>query len=215
MRLRFRKSVWIFAMLLAAAGPATALDNLLPNGDFDGGAGTAHWDALSSPSDMTLLTNLGVDADDCPGSTSMRDENTGTTDGKGTLASTCATSFAPGTSYDASAEAKFLDTTTSCSVALDVDYFASTDCSGAPLAHYPAPPFHSGTSTDWFLLGDGVPPGPATTQSVAVRIRFIKDFAADAQANVNIDRVRLAPTGLVFAEDFEIGATCRWSVVQP
>jgi len=213
MRKRFLEWSSILVVALATAVPATAtathaIDNLMPNGDFDNTLGVAGWDALSS--EMDVLADLGVDANSCPGSESMRIRNLGTSDGHVTLTSACALGIALDTTYEAWADFEFIDAT-SCSVALDIDYFSSADCSGAPLVHYAMPQYPSSGANGWFQLVDDALPAPPTALSVAVRVRFIKDFAADAQANVIVDRVRLAPLGLVFAEDQEIGSSCRWS----
>ncbi len=207
MRMRLRELAWFLAATLAAVGPARGLDNLLPNGDFDGGAGTSGWEALSS--EMNLVGVLGGDATNCSGSNAMRIQNLGTSDGHVTLTQSCATSVALDTAYHAWAEVDF-GSSTNASVALDIDYFASTDCTGTPLAHYPAAQYPTGIS-GWTIIETAADAAPSTTQSVAVRIRFIKDYAANAEEDVSVDRVRLAPEGYVYAEDFEIGSICRWN----
>ena len=204
-------SAFCTALLLLglSSAPAGALDlNAIANGEFEAADDVAGWVNLHP--DYSVMNWNAEDADLCSLSGSMHVDNTqGTVDFATAQFNYCSTNVTPGESFQIGAHFRFIDGTALSRASLIVFFSETSTCSTINGIASGAIALSTTSGWQWSVTHDVV--APAGTQSVAARIHLVKVNAADAKAELRVDRVFIHPNGLIHADDFEIAETCRWS----
>ena len=212
--MRNRATAACAALVLAASlSPAAASDvNRISNGEFDEAAGVAEWSNLHT--DYSDMLPDSTDSDLCPPSGSMYLSNTENTVPFATAQfRTCTRNVTPGEMLQISARFRFFEATAASRATLIVFFYESANCSGDSLAGQATQLIQAGEEV-WQSVLESSIEAPANTASAELRIHLTKNSESDSIAEVLVDRVALAPDGLAFAEDHEIGDPCRWSAEQ-
>jgi hypothetical protein len=179
--------VGLAAVVLVCAPAAAQTGNLVPNGRFDLGVGVTGWQVVN-PEFNALVFDSTLDFDGCTQSGVAHGSCDPPVDwGTGEYRA-CLGAVSTAESFKISGEFLFLSSA--------VDGHAS-DVSG--WQHVEAGP---------------VSPDPAS-QSVMLRVLLTQIVGSEPAIEVRFDEIRVTHTDWVFAEDLEIGETCRWSQAVP
>jgi hypothetical protein len=202
----------VFFVTLAFLAGSLAAQPLLPDGEFDGTLGSWH---TNDPQGSIVLGTL--DAGLCgPGSVSGRAESASSTAGYlGQFFPDCISPVVAGQTYSFGGMIRFL----TGQVATGNSQFSAVwtdapDCAGLVTGvDYSAPLVTTALAGNW-VPSRTVEVAPAGSQSVHLRLRVVKDGAGGALAT-RFDSVYFAAGNYIFAEGFEVGSTCRWSLTSP
>ena len=196
-----------FAAVPAQGGEPSST-NRLSNGEFDDADGVAGWSTLT-PSFAALQADT-EDSDLCPASGTMRLSNSELSTSSATAHfAFCTPNVTAGEVLRLSARFRFFPGTASSATAV-VYWYEEAVCSGFILDIQSTNTVLS-VDANWQEVVSSALTVPATTHGALVRIHLVKNDEEDPAAQMLVDRVRLAPQALLFAEDFEIGDPCRWS----
>jgi len=198
-----------FAAVPVQGGPAPASANRISNGEFDDSVGVAGWTTLT-PSIGALQPDT-EDFDLCPASGSMRLSNADLeTPSANAVFVFCTSNVTAGEVLRLGARFRFPAGTPASSATAVVYWYEEAVCSGFILDIQSTNTVLSGDA-NWHEAVSSALTVPATTHGALIRIHLVKSLEESPVVQVLVDRVRLAPQALLFAEDFEVGDPCRWS----
>ena len=203
----------LFVSLLIAPAAARALNlDRIANGEFDDADGSAPWTATTSNSGAGWAV---FDADGCIDSGSMLVWNS-TTLGSFTHAVVDGGCFAvtPGEHLQLSALVLTQSSSSPGSVRLGLREFPTIDCSGSLHAEGYTNAIDIAT-TGWQRATFADLVVDASQHSVEIVVEVIKNVSSDPETAAWVDRIFVGNPNLIADDDFEIGATCRWSSVAP
>ncbi len=206
-----RKLPTFFAALALLAGTLAA-QPLLPDGEFDGGVGSWH---TNDPQGSISLGAL--DATGCaPASVSGRADSAAPTAGYlGQFYPDCIWPITAGQTYSFGGFIHFLTGQVATGTSrFTVVWSDGPNCGGlATGIDYSAPEITTALAGTWVPTRT-VEVAPAGSQSAHLRLRVVKAGAGGSLAAL-FDSVYFAAGDLLFAENFEIDSTCRWSLTSP
>jgi len=201
----FVAALWVCAPAAAQTG------NLVPNGRFD--VGVSGWVVLN-PSYNALVFDATLDFDDCTQSGVAHGICDPPVDyGVGQYA-VCLGAVSPPESFNISGEFLFLSSAVSGRAYVNLSFYDGPNCTGA---HTNGAATESAESdvTGWQHVEAGpVTPDP-TAQSAWLVVGLVQNVGSQPAIEVRFDEIRVTCPDWVFAEDLEIGETCRWSGVAP
>jgi hypothetical protein len=126
----------------------------------------------------------------------------------------CIGAVSPAGSYRIAGDVRFVTTAYPARVNLTLTFYGAAACTGSVLNGLFAG-YATHDVSGWQRIAAGpVVPDPAAV-SARIRILAFQDVGADPGFEVEVDNVQVTAAGWLFAEDFEAGATCRWSEALP
>ena len=206
-----RLSVAAIAALVVVCAPVVAqTGNLVPNGRFDFADGVTGWTVVF-PDSSSLTFDGSLDADGCTGSGVALGTADSIVDGGAAMFTICLGAVSPSDSFHMSGELRFESSTYPARANLTLGFFDGVDCGGADLGGGFAG-FAVSDVAGWQHLEAGpVLPAP-TVQSAELRVFLTQMVGSDPAIQVQFDEIRVTHSDWIFAEDFEVGETCRWSL---
>lgn len=209
-----RLTVAAFAALAVLRAPVMAqTGNLVPNGRFDLADGVIGW-VVASPENSSMTFDASADLNDCLGSGVALGTNNSSSDAGSAQYRVCLGAVSPDESFRMSGEFRFESSAVSGRANLTLRFFSSANCEGTLTSTGFAGYAQSATAGWQHLEAGPVTPAP-TAQSAALVVFLTKTFGADPAVSVQFDEIRVTRIEWIFAEDFEVGETCRWSLVAP
>ena len=203
--------VGLAAVLLICGHAAAQTGNLVPNGRFD--VGVSGWVVLN-PSYNTLAFDATLDFDDCTQSGVARGICDPPVDYGVGQYGVCLGAVSPAQSFNISGEFLFLSSAVSGRAYLSLSFFDGPNCTGAHTNGVATDSAESDV-TGWQHV-DAVPVTPdPTAQSAWLVAGLVQNVGSQPAIEVRFDEIRVTHPDWVFAEDLEIGETCRWSQVAP
>ena len=119
--------------------------------------------------------------------------------------------FPPTRRYRISGEFRFESSAVSGRANLTLRFYSAADCEGT-LTNTGFAGYAQSAIAGWQHL-EASPFTPAPTAQTAALVVFLtKTVGADPAVSVQFDEIRVTHTDWIFAEDFEVGETCRWSL---
>ena len=203
MRYRISKSI-IIPILIAGTSVSAQGSDLLPDGGFD--LGIAGWHLVGRGS----LAHAPAEGAGAPGSLRIVGGLAG--DRSQAIAGYCLASLPPGLEIQFAFNAKIVTGTPAfCRLAL----FESdrSDCRWISLGSEVR---RTWFSTGWNSSSQGNAVTGIGTRSIEVRLHCGNADGDNGPLEVLFDDVQVtSPAGLIFADDFELGSTERWSATVP
>jgi len=219
MRQRSRR---ILPAVLVATISGTAVlaqpGNQIANGQFDTLDGTAGWTAHSGGYSTVDVGTF--DADGCTGqglgSGSAKGTNTANSDFAGaSFYWTCIEGPPVGEPFALATAFYFDNHTVPGNASTVINFYDTAGCSGTDVGGG----LNSGgivsTAIGWQRVRNNTGVVPVGAASARVWVLLIKTLGADSSLTVYFDDVQLLNPSWIYAEDFEIADTCRWSVALP
>ena len=201
------------AVLLLCAPAAAQTGNLVPNGRFDTTVGIAGWQVIN-PEFNALVFDAALDADDCPGSGAAHGTcDPGVDFGTGEYR-TCLGAVSSADSLFISGEFLFASSAVEGRSNLTLSFYDGPDCTGTNTNGLFAGYALSSVAGWQHLEAGPVAPDPAA-QSAQLRVLLTQIVGAQPAVEVRFDEIRVTRADWVFAEDVDLGSTCRWSVAVP
>jgi hypothetical protein len=202
--------VLLAAALGALAAPVRAQEgNRIGNGRFDDADEIDGWTAPFPEGDLAWAE---FDDDDfCLNSGAA--EATSTTEGASQTVFfyTCVSPVTGSAQYRLSASFWFKEGVFDGNAQTNPLFFDEPGCAGGGLA---SPGFFAGTAvteaSNWQRFSV-VGTAPAAAESAQIRFQLVKEVGSDPQLQVLVDELYFGPPGYIFADDFEVGAGCRWT----
>jgi len=206
-----RLSVAAIAALLVVCAPVVAqTGNLVPNGRFDFADGVNGW-SVAFPALSSLTLDGSLDVDDCVGSGVALGTADLVIDGSAVPFTICLGAVSPSESFRISGEFRFESSTFAARANLTLTLLDGSDCGGA----YVGGLFAGYAVSDvagWQHIEAGPITVPATVQSATLTVFLTQIVGSDPAIQVQFDEIRVTRPDWVFAEDFEVGESCRWSL---
>jgi hypothetical protein len=210
---RRRLAFALVGVALAAASAHGGGSGLLPNPDFDDlddlDVVEGWYELFPQVSEMN---NILEDADGCPFSGGADGINTSNVEAGSAVYSACTNEVVAGQAYRLTGALRFPIGTSQSAATVLFSFAAQADCFGSLTTGAGLPSYIESTTTDWVAFETLPATAPEGAIGARVSIVLVKDFAADPVADVYFDKVYFTPADFVFAEDFENGSACRWSL---
>ena len=205
--------VGLAAVVLVCAPAAAQTGNLVPNGRFDLGVGVTGWQVVN-PEYNALVFDSTLDVDGCAQSGVAHGICDPPVDfGTGEYR-VCLGAVSTAESFTISGELLFLSSAVEGHANLTLTFWDGPNCTGdytnGLFAGYAV-----SDVTGWQHVEAGpVSPDPAS-QSAMMRVLLTQIVGSQPAIEVRFDEIRVTLSDWVFAEDLEIGETCRWSQAVP
>ncbi len=192
------------ALVMAQTG------NLVPNGRFDLADGVSGW-TVAFPTSSSLTFDGSLDRDDCVGSGVALASGDPSSDFASVLFSICLGAVSPSESFRMSGDFRFESSIYAARSNLTLGFFDDADCGGADIDDHFAG-YAESSVAGWQHVEGGPFTPPPTVQSAQLRVFLTQIVGAEPAISVQFDEIRVTRTDWIFAEDFEVGETCRWSL---
>ncbi len=205
----------LIAPLALLAAPVFAqTGNLLPNGRFDLIDGIIGWQVIS-PQISSLSFDPALDADACSGSGSASATADPSVDFGTASYRVCLGAVSPGQIYWIAGEVLFPSSAIAGRANLTLSFLTGPNCT---VAYAPGGIFAGyavSTAAGWqrVAAGPAIPDG--TAQSVMIDVMVTQIVGAEPAVSATFDEIRVTLTDGIFADDLELGESCRWSGILP
>lgn len=187
--------------------------NLLPNGRFDLIDGVTGWQVLS-PQMSSLAFDPMLDVNSCTGSGSALATADPSVDFGTATYYVCLGTVAAGQSYRISGEILFPSSAVSGRSNLTLNFMTGANCDGtANGGLFAGYALSSVAGWQRVAAGPAVPDG--SIQSVKMSVLLTQLVGAEPALLAYFDEIRVTVTDGIFADDFELEESCRWSAAVP
>ena len=195
-----------FVFLLLASIPVSA-DNLVASGQFDEPIDVDAWSVSTKAGEASISFEPAPDVANCErsGSALLSTMASGEQDVE---YSACAGDIVGGDTYAIGLDLFFPTGESAAQLRWGVTWYDGPDCTGNVIYDASAGP--ASYEPDWQTVEFWVSTFPETA-SGRVQI-WVTSVDAGESLPLNVDRVFIRPAADVFADGFEMGEACRWSV---
>lgn len=200
-------------LALLAASAFAQTGNLLLNGRFDLVDGVIGWEVLS-PQSSSLTFDPMLDFDACTGSGSALATTDPNIDFGTAVYKVCLGAVAAGQSYRISGEILFPSSAVAGRSNLTLNFMTGPNCDGTANGGLFAGYVLSSVA-GWQHVAAGPADPDVSIQSVLMSVMLTQLVGAEPALQAHFDEIRVTLSDGTFADDFELGEGCRWSVVLP